>query len=188
MWQARVDHRLGLHRHRRDVAGVGLRAARRTFPRTGGPYAYSRRAFGDFVGFQTAWGYWIAAWAENAAIAVAFVGYLAVFWGDLSSNLLAALVGIAVIWLLTLVNIAGARETGAVQVVTTVLKFVPLAVIGVVGLFFIDTDNLTPFAPEGTWSAISAAAPLTLWAFIGLESATVAAGEVKDPSAFPRAR
>jgi basic amino acid/polyamine antiporter, APA family len=43
----------------------------RTFPRTGGPYAYSRRAFGDFIGFQTAWGYWIAAWAGNAAIAVA---------------------------------------------------------------------------------------------------------------------
>ena len=160
-----------------------------TFPRTGGPYAYSRRAFGDFIGFQTAWGYWIAAWAGNAAIAVAFVGYLAVFWGELgSNNLLAALVGIAVIWLLTLVNIAGARETGAVQVVTTVLKFVPLAIIGVVGLFFIDGDNLTPFAPEGTWSAISAAAPLTLWAFIGLESATVAAGEVKDPErTIPRA-
>ena len=52
----------------------------RALPRTGGPYAYARRAFGDFVGFQTAWGYWIAAWAGNAAIAVAFVGYLAVFW------------------------------------------------------------------------------------------------------------
>jgi amino acid transporter len=46
----------------------------RAFPRTGGPYAYAREAFGDFVGFQT-WGYWIAVWAGNAAIAVAFVGY-----------------------------------------------------------------------------------------------------------------
>jgi len=154
----------------------------RTFPRTGGPYAYARRAFGDFIGFQTAWGYWIAAWAGNAAITVAFVGYLAVFWGDLNSNhLLAALVGIAVIWLLTFVNIFGTRETGQVQVVTTVVKFVPLAIIGVVGLFFVKSSNLTPFAPHGTWSAISAAAPLTLWAFIGLESATVAAEEVKDP-------
>src|SRR4051795_3552505 len=80
-------------------AGLG-----RALPRTGGPYAYARRAFGDFVGFQTAWGYWIAAWAGNAAIAVAFVGYLAVFWGDLNSDhLLAAFVGIGVIWLLTAV-------------------------------------------------------------------------------------
>jgi APA family basic amino acid/polyamine antiporter len=161
----------------------------RAMPQTGGPYAYARRAFGDFIGFQTAWGYWIAAWAGNAAIAVAFVGYLAVFWGELgSNNLLAALVGIGVIWLLTLVNAIGTRESGIVQVATTVLKFVPLAVIGVIGLFFVNSDNLTPFAPHGTWSAISAAAPLTLWAFIGLESATVAAGEVKDPEKnIPRA-
>src|SRR5829696_10293952 len=65
----------------------------RAYPRTGGPYAYARRAFGDFVGFQTAWGYWIAAWAGNAAIAVAFVAYLTVFWDELATNnLLAAIV------------------------------------------------------------------------------------------------
>ena len=72
-----------LHRRRRDAARARLR---RTWParcpRTGGPYAYARRAFGDFIGFQTAWGYWIAVWAGNAAIAVAFVGYLAVFWPE----------------------------------------------------------------------------------------------------------
>lgn len=161
------------------------------FPRTGGPYAYARRAFGDFIGFQTAWGYWIAAWAGNAAITVAFVGYLSVFWtqlGDGDHNLLAALVGIGVIWFLTAVNSLGIRQGAQVQVVTTVLKFVPLVIIGVVGLFFIDGDNYKPFAPDGTWSAISAAAPLTLWAFIGLESATVAAEEVKDPKRnIPRA-
>ncbi len=161
----------------------------RAFPRTGGPYAFARRAFGDFIGFQTAWGYWIAAWAGNAAITVAFVGYLAVFWPQLShDNLLAAFVGIAVIWFLTLVNSLGVREGAQVQVVTTVLKFIPLAVIAIVGLFFIHTGNLTPFSPHGTWKAISAAAPLTLWAFIGLESATVTAEEVKDPERnIPRA-
>jgi len=153
-----------------------------TFPRSGGPYTFARRAFGDFIGFQTAWGYWIAAWAGNAAITVAFVGYLAVFWPALSTdNLLAAIVGIAVIWFLTAVNSLGVRQGAQVQLVTTVLKFVPLLVIGVVGIFFIDSSNLTPFAPDGTWSAISAAAPLTLWAFIGLESATVTGAEVKDP-------
>ena len=159
------------------------------FPRTGGPYVYARRSFGDFIGFQTAWGYWIAAWAGNAAITVAFVGYLAVFWPALAThNLLAAIVGIGVIWLLTFVNILGVRQGAQVQLITTILKFVPLVLIGVVGLFFIDTANLKPFAPHGTWSAISAAAPLTLWAFIGLESATVAAEEVDNPEkVIPRA-
>jgi APA family basic amino acid/polyamine antiporter len=161
----------------------------RAYPRTGGPYAYTRKAFGDFAGFWTAWGYWIAAWAGNAAIAVAFVGYAAVFWPDLGDhNLLAALVGIAVIWLVTAINILGARESGITQVVTTVLKFVPLAVIGLVGLFFIDGSNYEPFAPKGEGAAISSAAVLALWAFIGLESATVPAEEVKDPEkTIPRA-
>ncbi|MBC7461300.1 MAG: amino acid permease [Thermoleophilia bacterium] len=159
----------------------------RAYPRTGGPYAYSRRAFGDFIGFQTAWGYWIAAWAGNAAITVAFVGYLSVFWNDLASNrALAAGVGLATIWLLTAVNAFGVREGGRLQLVTTVLKFVPLAVIGLVGLFFMKSGNFTPFSPGNSsvsdhFHAITTAAALTVWAFIGLESATIPAEEVKDP-------
>jgi APA family basic amino acid/polyamine antiporter len=163
----------------------------RAHPRTGGPYYFARKAFGDFVGFQTAWAYWIAAWVGNAAIAVAFAGYLGVFWGDVkTNNWLAALVAVGAIWLFTLINIAGARETGVAQVVTTVLKFVPLAIIGIVGLFYIEGGNFTPFAPAGDgfdWH-VNAAAALALWAFIGLESATVPAEEVKNPEkTIPRA-
>src|SRR5512133_2318144 len=163
----------------------------RAHPRTGGPYYFARKAFGDFVGFQTAWAYWIAAWVGNAAIAVAFAGYLAVFWGDLKTNNgLAALVAVGAIWLFTLVNILGARQTGVVQVITTVLKFVPLAVIGIVGLFYLHGGNFSPFttAQGGFDWHINAAATLALWAFIGLESATVPAEEVKDAEGtIPRA-
>jgi len=108
-------------------------------------------------------------------------------FGD--NNLLGALVGIALIWLLTATNILGVREGGIVQLVTTVLKFVPLAVIGIVGLFFIDGGNYEPFAPHGaSISLLSTTAALTLWAFIGLESATVPAEEVEDPKrTLPRA-
>ncbi len=162
----------------------------RAIPRTGGPYAYARRAFGDFIGFQTAWGYWIALWAGNAAIAVAFVGYLTVFWPAAGTHqLLGALVAIALIWLLTFVNALGARESGVVQVVTTVLKFVPLAAIGIVGLFFFDSGNYEPFAPNGSSiSLLSTTAVLAMWAFLGLESATVPAEEVEDPErTIPRA-
>ena len=162
----------------------------RAYPRTGGPYAYTRKAFGDFAGFLTAWGYWIAAWVGNAAIAIAFVGYLGVYWDRVNtSNLTAILVAVGLIWLLTLVNVLGTRETGWVQLVTTVLKFVPLALVGLIGLAWLDSDNLTPFAPEsgGDWH-IGAAATLALWAFIGLESATIPAEEVKDPEkTIPRA-
>lgn len=162
----------------------------KAYPRTGGPYAYSRRAFGDFIGFQTAWGYWVAVWAGNAAIAIAFVSYGGVFWGELETNkLLAAGVGIGTIWLLTWVNILGARQSGITQVVTTILKFVPLMAIGIIGLFYVEGGNFTPWTPNGgAWDGITSAAALTLWAFIGLESATVPAEEVKDPERnLPRA-
>lgn len=163
----------------------------RAHPRTGGPYYFARRAFGDFVGFQTAWAYWIAAWVGNAAIAVAFAGYLGVFWGNVqTTNWLAALVAVAAIWFFTLVNILGVRETGVAQVLTTILKFVPLAVIGIVGLFYMHGSHFTPFTPAhgGFDWHINAAATLALWAFIGLESATVPAEEVKDPEhTVPRA-
>jgi APA family basic amino acid/polyamine antiporter len=156
----------------------------RAYPERGGPYAYSRRAFGDFIGFQTAWGYWIAVWAGNAAIAVVFVSYLGHFWDELTTNnLLAAVVALAAIWFLTWINVLGVRQGGVVQAITTVLKLVPLVAIGLVGLFFLHADNFSdPFNPSGesAYGAITAAAALTLWAFIGLESATVPAEDVAD--------
>jgi basic amino acid/polyamine antiporter, APA family len=156
----------------------------RTYPDAGGPYAYSRRAFGDFVGFQTAWGYWIAVWAGNAAIAVAFVGYLSTFWGTLAdNNALAALVALGAIWGLTWINALGVRLGGWVQGVTTVLKLVPLVAIATIGLLSFSSANFGAFNPTGgsAFSGITAAAALTLWAFIGLESATVPADDVADP-------
>jgi len=167
----------------------------RAYPRTGGPYIYARRAFGDFIGFQTAWGYWIAAWAGNAVLAIAFVGYLAFFFPVLSETAIyGALAGIGLVWLLTLVNILGVRESGWVQAVTTVLKFIPLLAIGLIGIFFVEGSNYTAFAPngmgmgDGLLGGVTAAATLTLWAFIGLESATVPAEEVANPERnVPRA-
>jgi APA family basic amino acid/polyamine antiporter len=156
----------------------------RAYPETGGPYVYSRRAFGDFVGFQQAWGYWIAAWVGNAAIAIAFVSYLGEYWHTVrNNNVVAALVALAAIWACTLVNIAGVRQGGILQVVTTVVKFVPLAAIAVIGLFFVHAHNFGAFNSSGDslYGAVTAAATLTLWAFIGLESATVPAEDVRDP-------
>ena len=141
----------------------------------------------------------IAAWVGNAAIATAFVGALAVFIPRLGADttnghVWAYVTAIGTIWLLTLINAWGVKQTGAVQLVTTVLKFVPLALIGIIGLFFMDTGNFGEFALNGYGTGngmiggITAAMALTLWAFIGLESATVPAEEVKDAErSIPRA-
>jgi APA family basic amino acid/polyamine antiporter len=165
----------------------------RAFPRTGGPYAYTRRAFGDFVGFLTAWGYWIAAWVGNAAIAIAFVSYLGYFdaFDALNSNrALAAAVAISAVWVLTFVNAMGVRQGGIMQLVTTVLKFVPLLGLALIGLFFINVDNFGGFNTSGqsSYGALAAIAALTLWSFIGVESATVPAEDVQNPKrTIPRA-
>jgi APA family basic amino acid/polyamine antiporter len=167
----------------------------RAYPRTGGPYAYSRRAFGDFVGFQTAWGYWLAAWIGNAAIAVAGVSYLGYFWGtasgtSTSDHVLQALMAGVMIWVLTLVNLRGVRSGGLVQAVTTVLKLVPLVALAFVGIFWMDTANFGGFNTSGDSfaGAVTGVAALTLWAFIGLESATIPAEHVRDPKRnIPRA-
>ncbi|MBL0941995.1 MAG: amino acid permease, partial [Alphaproteobacteria bacterium] len=86
------------------------------FPRLGGPYAYSREAFGDFIGFQMAWSYWVANWVSNAAVAIAFVSYLSIFFPSLVTKPNhALLLAISTVWLLTFINIRGARSAGTVQ-------------------------------------------------------------------------
>ena len=150
---------------------------------------YARKAFGDFVGFWTAWSYWLNAWVGNAAIAIAFAGYLAVFWPNASTYWIATLIAIGLVWVLTFVNLIGVRAAGRIQLVTTILKFVPLLVIGVVGLFFMHSSNFHPFTlTHGFDWGISSAALLTLWAFIGLESSTIPAEEVKDRGRPSRGR
>jgi APA family basic amino acid/polyamine antiporter len=151
---------------------------------TGGPYAYTREGMGDFAGFLVAWGYWISVWCTNAAISVAFVSYLSAFIPALAeSNILAMSTGLGAIWLLTWINTLGIREAGIVQVITTILKLVPLVLISVAGLFYLEPSHFTPFnlSTESTMMAITSTTTLTLFAFLGLECATIPSGNIKDP-------
>lgn len=160
-------------------------------PRVGGPYAYCREGFGDFTGFQVAYNYWIALWVGNAAIAVAAVSYLSVFWPALKTdNHLACGLGIVLVWLMTFINIMGVKQAGIVQLITTILKLIPLILIATFGLFFIHAKNLLDFniSHQSHFSALTGAATLTLWSFIGLESGTIPADDVENPQkTIPRA-
>ncbi|MBN9669633.1 amino acid permease [Roseibium aggregatum] len=172
------------------LALVFGRLARLT-AKPGGPYTYTREGFGDFAGFLIAWGYWIALWSGNAAVAVAFVGYLAFLFPAIGENSLYGLgTALTAIWVLTMVNIRGVKEAGFVQVLTTVLKVLPLLAIGLFGWFWLQPEHFTPMNVSGKSdiAAISATAALTLWAYLGLESATVPAGNVYRPEVtIPRA-
>ncbi|MGD2123577.1 MAG: amino acid permease [Gemmatimonadota bacterium] len=172
---------------------VALLLARlgRMMPAVGGPYAYTRRGLGDLAGFLVAWGYWVSIWSGNAAISVALVGYLAAFFPALAQDpALGAGVALAAIWLLTAVNALGVREAGILQLVSTILKLLPLLAIGTLGLLYLDPSHFRPFnlSGESPLNAVTATATLTLWAFVGLESATIPADHVRDPGrTIPRA-
>lgn len=151
---------------------------------TGGPYAYTHEGVGDFAAFLVAWGYWISIWCTNAAIAVAFVSYLTAFIPALGHNsMLSVGTGLGAIWFLTWINTRGIREAGIVQVITTVLKILPLVFITLGGIFFLNFDHFTPFnvSTESNLSAITSCTTLTLFAFLGLECATIPSGKVMNP-------
>jgi APA family basic amino acid/polyamine antiporter len=172
------------------LLAVVFAALSRAFPKDGGPYVYTRAAFGERAGFVVAWGYWVSVWVGNAAIATGAVSYTSAFAPWIASVPGAsAIVTIAVVWLLTLVNCWGVRTAGWVQAVTTVLKLLPLLAVAVVGGFFLRRETLAAFAEVPiTLDGTTAAATLTLWAMLGLESATVPADKVKDPGrTIPRA-
>ncbi len=157
----------------------------------GGPYAFSRAGFGDYLGFLVAWGYWISIWVSNAAIAIAFVAAMSVFFPQLvESKIAAVLVALAAIWFLTWVNSKGIRESGKLQILTTALKIIPLFLVIAFGFFFFDSSNFTPFNNSGTsnWGAIAVTATMTFYAFLGFECATIPATNVENPQkTVPRA-
>lgn len=158
---------------------------------SGGPYAYTRRGFGDFMGFLVAWGYWISIWCSNAAITVSIVSALSTFIPALNGNpYLSAITGLSMIWLLTWVNTRGVVTSGKMQLVTTILKIVPLALVAFVGIFFIKKEHFIPFniSNESDFSALTATAAMTLFAYLGLECATIPAANVANPEkTIPRA-
>jgi APA family basic amino acid/polyamine antiporter len=155
----------------------------RRLPADGGPYAYARAAFGNGVGFANAWSYWITAWAGNAAIVVGWVFYVEQFVNKESVAVWSILISLVGLWVPAAVNLTGVRSMGQFQVVTTILKFVPLALMSTVGLFFINTANYTPWNVSGgtNLSAVGGAMAICLFSYLGVETAAVAAGKVRNP-------
>ncbi len=156
----------------------------RAYPQAGGPYAYVHLAFGPLTAFIVAWGYWISIWVGNAAIATGGVSYLSPLlpWiADVPGA--SAAVTLFFLWLLTFVNWYGIRASGWVQSVTTVLKVLPLLAVAFLGLRVVRSADVS--AAMGiplSVSGVTAAATLTLWAMLGLESATIPADKVANPS------
>lgn len=152
------------------------------YPSTGGAYQYTKEAFGDFAGFLSAWLYWNGSWIGNAAIIVAITSYASAVIPILNNPMISIIFSSSILWIFTLINIAGVKKAGRIQSFVTVFKIGFFALFIIVAFLNFDKSNILPLYPQGKGlSTIPLAATSTLWAFVGLESATVAAGELKDP-------
>jgi arginine:agmatine antiporter len=172
------------------IATVGVAALGIVFaklgelnPQQGGPYAYARDFLGPYAGFQTNYVYWFGNWIGNVAIAVAAVGYLAELV-PINGPVMTVCVTAGVIWLLTFANILGPRMVGALEAWTMALAIIPILAIALFGWFWFDSSTFMAgwnVSGESNASAISRAASMALWAYMGIESASVSAGVIENP-------
>ena len=152
--------------------------------KSGGPYIYSKVVFGDFIGFLVAWGYWISCWVNNAAIAVAIVSALSFFFPELVTNpFYATITGLSFIWFFTFTSSKGIKSSGNIQILTTIAKLIPLVLIILFGFFIFDLEIFPEFnlTDQNDFEILPIVAVMTLYAFLGLECASIPAENIKNP-------
>ncbi|MFL0247874.1 amino acid permease [Candidatus Clostridium stratigraminis] len=153
-------------------------------PETGGPIVYIREAFGEFASFLGTWTYWIGIWVGDAAIITAAISYLSCFFPIINANrLLAFLISSAILWIFTFINVRGVKGAGAVSMITTICKILPLIIFAAIAVMHFNSSNFTTASSNNNigLSTLPAAVGITLWSFLGFESATIPAGEIKNP-------
>lgn len=153
------------------------------YPSTGGPYDYSRRAFGDLAGFMNAWLYWNGSWIGNAAIIIAVASYTCNVFPAIGSNHLTSFIYTSsILWVFTIINILGVKRAGIIQTGITVFELALFIAFIFVAASHFNPGFLAPIFPKGkSLNTIPSAAASTLWAFIGFETTSVTAGEIKNP-------
>jgi APA family basic amino acid/polyamine antiporter len=154
------------------------------FPQTGGPHVYVKHAFGSVAAFFTGWTYWVISWVSTTAVIVACIGYLTPLIGQHSVYVYLAL-EIALLLAVTALNVRGVTAAGRAEFFLTLLKFIPLIVVPFIALFYFDSSNFVVAANVDALPfsrILGSVTLLTLWGFIGLESATTPAGSVENPS------
>ncbi len=152
-------------------------------PKPGGPHTYVEAAFGRTTAFYVAWTYWVISWMSSAAVLIAIVGYLSPLLGVMDP-LTNVFLEIAILLFITWLNLMGVRAAGSVEFIFTLFKILPLLIIPCVGLWHLHPEHFTPFNPtmQSPLSVLHATALLTLWGFIGLESATTPTESVFNPA------
>jgi len=150
------------------------------FDATGGSYLYTRAAFGRFAGFEVGWTMWFTRVASWAAVINVLVSSLGFYWTSVTTGVPRAALISAIILVLTAINIRGIRQSSVVVNLLTFGKVVPLLVLVVVGLFFVEWSRLRP-GPLPAVAELSSSGLLLIYAFGGYEVVPVPGGESHNP-------
>lgn len=180
------------------IAGIGMLALSLCFfglnkvrpDLTNGVYSYAKEGFGEYVGFNSAWGYWISALLCNVSYTTLLfgsIGYFFPVFGE-GNNLLSVVCASAIIWLLCFLVLRGVKEAAGLNILTTIAKLIPLAVFMVaiifIGAFDLDIF-LSNFWGDGSMSVleqVKGTTGATVWSFIGVEGAVVLSARAKKSS------
>ena len=148
----------------------------------GGVYAYAKAGFGDYMGFSSAWGYWISAWLGNVGYFVLLfstLGYFFPIFGE--GNTPAAIIGASILlWAVHFLVLRGIKEAAFINLVTTVAKVVPLVLFILIAIFAFKLDIFTSDIwgvknPDlgSVMDQVRNMMLVTVWVFIGIEGASI---------------
>ncbi len=150
------------------------------FDGTGGPYLYTRAAFGRFFSFEIGWMQWFMRVTAQASVINGLVLALGFYWPNITGGAGRVAIITGVIVSLAAVNVRGVRQAAWVVDMLTIGKLIPLAIFILVGMFFVDVARVTPTEPITTSDAL-AGALLLIFIFGGFDVIPVPAGESRDP-------
>jgi arginine:ornithine antiporter/lysine permease len=161
-----------------------------------GPYVYAKAGFGAFLGFNSAWGYWISAWVGNVSYAVIVFSALSYFYPSFGEgNTWQAVVGASVLlWAMHFLILRGVREAAIVNAIVTIAKVAPIILfIGVATLAFkldifsLDFSGAANMELGSIAAQVKSTMLVTLWVFIGIEGASVVSGRAQERSDVSKA-
>ena len=167
-----------------------FRKLSKKYPGESGPFHYTEKSFGKFIGFFVIWGYWISILLVNASLAIAVTSYSTIFIKNLNDPVLSLSFAVFIIILIGIINAFGIKKVGQFQFITTILKIIPLLATIIIGFFVFNLSNFTPIniSQETNLEALTITTALTFFAFLGIESATIPADGIKNPkSTIPKA-
>ncbi len=162
----------------------------RAIPKAGGPVMYAEAALGNFGGYTVSLIWWVAAAIGNAAIVDLMFTTFAELMPNFNTPVYRLAITLLILWFFTYINIIGVKFAGWVSITANILKFIVFALVILIAIphFNIDilTSNELPAAladksDVNFFTMISTAIALLFWAFTGLESSTMAGGEIKNP-------